>query len=374
MACGTLGACQPVAGGAFGCAALCARTVACVGWTHVRPGASDWERRCGEDYARLTRLAANYTVWGRCCLEDQLRRGAPATDACCESGEVASPCRTGCRMPWSPVQHLDDLSAAQLDKQRASAHACSGGCSLEQWPWVVLQQQTEKRLRSSQRSAAAGSPPPTGPPRVAICLTGAVRSMVHPAVGRAFCKHVLGVGGAAQLDVFAVLGTGGEDHRARTNSLPLDEQEYLRSAGTCLPPKLSPRRPNHASTPTDSCIWPVGSVVPVFASCPHRPETTRLCCAPDGARLLAHALNVLQPVAVEIDTGSNANASCGVAPTAQFARLARCVALAKAHEKARGFKYDLLVRTRPDVLWGGPLLSHGVRLDELARWMVCVCV
>jgi len=224
----TLGACQPVAGGAKGCSALCERTIACVAWTYVRPGTKGYE------YPRLTLLAANYTAGGRCCLEDQLRREPPAPDACCESGEAMPPCRTDCRMSWAPPRYIDDHTVAQIDEQRVKSHLCpAAGCSLEQWPWVEVQQQTEERLRSRRRAARA--PEPAGPtPRVAICLTGAARSMVHPAIGRAFRKHVLGAGGTAQLDVFAVLGTGGEDHRSRKNTLQLDEQVYLRSAGICL--------------------------------------------------------------------------------------------------------------------------------------------
>ena len=37
--------------------------------------------------------------------------------------------------------------------------------------------------------------------------------------------------------------------------------------------------------------------------------------------------------------------------TGQFAKVASCIDLAKAHEKHHGWRYDLLVRTRPDVLW-----------------------
>ena len=86
--------------------------------------------------------------------------------------------------------------------------------------------------------------------------------------------------------------------------------------------------------------------------------------SPEGARHLAHAIRRLQPVAVVADT-SLGSPSCRVASTGQFDKVAMCVQLAKAHEQRRRFKYDLLLRTRPDVLW---LVSER---DLLVRALRC---
>ena len=156
--------------------------------------------------------------------------------------------------------------------------------------------------------------------------------MLHPAVGYAFERFVLGAAGRGTLvDVFAVLGTAEEDQRARNNGLVLDEQDYLRSA--------------------------------------------------EGAALLEAALTRLSPVAVRIDT-SPGNATCGIPATGQFEKIAACVDLARAQERllhnvqANGggsasgaFRYDMMLRTRPDVLWRAPVLSGGVSLGGLATYL-----
>ena len=48
------------------------------------------------------------------------------------------------------------------------------------------------------------------PLRVAVCVVGAVRAMVHPAVVAALQQNVLASadGAATRLDVFAMLNTG----------------------------------------------------------------------------------------------------------------------------------------------------------------------
>ena len=110
---------------------------------------------------------------------------------------------------------------------------------------------------------------------------------------------------AAPPTVFAVLGTGAEDHRARTNELPLDEQDALHT--------------------------------------------------PAGAWLLGQALEALQPVAVHIVSGLS-NASCGVPATGQFEKWATCVALIDAHEARTGERFDFLWKVRPDMRWLEPLV------------------
>ena len=114
--------------------------------------------------------------------------------------------------------------------------------------------------------------------RVAVCVAGAARALIHPLVWRSLERHVLGrsEGGEGGHDLFAVLGTGAEDQRSRTNELPLDEQPSLRSAA--------------------------------------------------GAYLLSHALSALRPKAVRLVVGT-ANASCGIPASGHFSKWADCVDL-----------------------------------------------
>ena len=208
------------------------------------------------------------------------------SSACCMVGEVHEPCRFACRMPWSNPAVVDNIAATSIDEQRRRQHG--GMVSSDGYPWVRIQQRVERSLqRYPSRPAAEHTVNTATPPcvRIAVCLAGAVRSFIHPAVGHAFERHVLGAAGpTARTDVFLVLGTGEEDHRARTNLLPIDDQDYLRSK--------------------------------------------------EGALHLSRAINRLSPVAVEFDTGPG-SASCGVPPTGQFAKLARCIDLARAHERAQ---------------------------------------
>ena len=61
-------------------------------------------------------------------------------------------------------------------------------------------------------------------------------------------------------------------------------------------------------------------------------------------------------------------ASCRTPPTAQFDKIARCVELAREHEaQVPGLRYDMMLRSRPDVLWTGPVLTGGVTLATLAH-------
>ena len=308
-----LGACQPILGGAGGCDALCRSTLACVAWTFVRPAA---QRMCEVRGVGLgpPAMLANFTAGGRCCLESSWPVLPPEPNACCDSGvlPIDALCVDGCKLPWMTRDQVDDLPPVQIDQQRLRLQG--GLVSASRYPWVPVAQRQTHRLAWRAPSSPPPPPPPPSPPppppRLAVCIAGAVRSLLHPIVWRSIEEHVLGrpdgiAGLAAPPTVFAVLGTGAEDHRARTNELPLDEQDALHT--------------------------------------------------PAGAWLLGQALEALQPTAVHIVSGLS-NASCGVPATGQFEKWATCVALIDAHEARTGERFDFLWKVRPDMRWLEPLV------------------
>ena len=307
-----LGACQPILGGAGGCDALCRSTLACVAWTFVRPAA---QRMCEVRGVGLgpPAMLANFTAGGRCCLESSWPVLPPEPNACCDSGVLPldALCVDGCKLPWMTRDQVDDLPPVQIDQQRLRLQG--GLVSASRYPWVPVAQRQTHRLAWRAPSSSPPPPPPPSPPpppRLAVCIAGAVRSLLHPIVWRSIEEHVLGrpdgiAGLAAPPTVFAVLGTGAEDHRARTNELPLDEQDALHT--------------------------------------------------PAGAWLLGQALEALQPAAVHIVSGLS-NASCGVPATGQFEKWATCVALIDAHEARTGERFDFLWKVRPDMRWLEPLV------------------
>ena len=94
-----------------------------------------------------------------------------------------------------------------------------------------------------------------------------------------------------QLSLFAVLGTGGENHGGRANNHPLDVQDYLRTA--------------------------------------------------EGRWLLQEAMAALRPTAVKFVTDV-ADSSCNVPPTGQFGKWAECVSLVREHERATGEHFHVM--------------------------------
>ena len=229
---GALGACQPVLGASSGCSILCTQTLGCVAWTYVRPEMSpDPTQWCAEEPYPV-KVRANLTAGGRCCLQQHWPAvgAVPAQAACCTAGLVASPCREGCRMPWPAVNILDDLAPHAIDRQRRDM--IGGAASIRMFPWVGVQQLHLRPSESPHKGRRGARQPREVTPRVAVCVAGAARALIHPLVWRSLERHVLGrsEGGAGGHDLFAVLGTGAEDQRSRTNELPLDEQPSLRSA------------------------------------------------------------------------------------------------------------------------------------------------
>ena len=68
-----------------------------------------------------------------------------------------------------------------------------------------------KRVGSHRQAAFANTHnSSTSAPRIALCVAGAARTLVHPAIGYAFDLYVRGAIGNAHADVFMVLGTGEE--------------------------------------------------------------------------------------------------------------------------------------------------------------------
>ena len=266
----TLGTCQPTRT-YITCRHLCSQTLGCVGFTFVRAGAAArrWDRAClSKEIARGRALPSihralvldggNATSAGRCCLEASLPLVPRLlSHPCCTAGELepSALCRTKCRLPWPKPTLLDVEPPPVIDAQVRHHHGPSS--SARDYPWVEIGQRLETRMRRhalrpttapsperrikrapEQAAPERALPSPSGAPsatasttptRVAICIAGGARTFVNPAVGWAFERFVLGAAGEhAHVDVFVVLGTGEEDHRARVNLLPLDDQEYVR--------------------------------------------------------------------------------------------------------------------------------------------------
>ena len=467
----SLGACQPVKSRAL-CRNLCSSTLGCIGWTFVRPPyARNWEAACLRSPPQ-SHIALNDSL-GRCCLEQHLPAALRQPATCCDAGQidVSFLCREGCRAPWPNATSLDNLAASKIDAQRRHQHG--GPLAAEAFPWVPIQQRVELRLRrqaanqegpGASDAAIATTPHAVGaapslprPPqqRIAVCVAGAARAFVHPAVGYSFerfvlpderlepfrrsplpcllhtCAYpptahaeaatdralghgflcsaqVLGASGAAITDVYVAIGTGDEDHRAvcairdsnprlasssgALQRAPLVAQSHpgavcharvwgrapwlarqRHSAAPFNPPLDCATPLRHSAAPLRCAIRPRASD-PV-AHVPSRAIAQRTNLLPmddmsyvrsaEGAAHLAHAIARLRPVAVWTDT-SVSSAACRTPATGQFAKVAKCLELARTHERRHGFKYDMLVRTRPDILWHGPVLSGRVSLDALS--------
>ena len=156
-------------------------------------------------------------------------------------------------MPWPDVSILDDMLPHAIDRQRRNM--IGGPASVRMFPWVGVQQRQLKPGGPPPKVRRTARPPREAAPRVAVCVAGAARALIHPLVWRSLQRHVLGRsegaggdGSEGGHDLFAVLGTGAEDQRSRTNELPLDEQPSLRSAAGAylLSHALSALRPKAA--------------------------------------------------------------------------------------------------------------------------------
>ena len=151
-------------------------------------------------------------------------------------------------MPWMQVSGMDNLPAHALDRQRRDM--IGGTASTRLFPWVRVQQAHLRPTSATQNKGRRAARPPRsgGAPRMAVCLAGAARALIHPLVWRSIARHLLGRhgagGGAATAsadgagghDLFAVLGTGPEDQRSRWRPTPTPC-----ATGTPAPPRAHPR-------------------------------------------------------------------------------------------------------------------------------------
>lgn len=279
---GQLGACTRTAS-AQACCAHCAETLGCLAWTFA-------SSRCDVPYLPRSLIGAE-----RCCLQMHLPRHRARPAAGCVAGELlASPCSEWCRLP-TPL-HAPDHEPLPLRIANAS-----------HFPWLQVQQQLQRAQRSPPPPAA-----PAPPSRVAVCIAGTPRSLLHPTVWRSLEHRVLGRtrGPHAQpgLDAFAVLSTGIEDspHAAAQAA-----RSYTSSA------EILPR-----SQWGEAFAWRAGK----------QPLQAGSWEQPDGyAELLGRALSALRPLAVRLRTQSE-RLSCGLPSTAQFGRWADCVELIEEYE------------------------------------------
>ena len=295
-----LGSCQPTLH-ASSCARICRETIGCVAYTFVRPA---YLHSCGCTVGvPIMLLRPDH---GSCCLEQTWPKNGTwrsqwPMDACCVDGTLPlhSLCQEQCRLPWQPVAELDNVSAAAIKQQRS--HLAGGPIGVREYPWVGIQQK-----HTHPQAVLPLLAEPVASPRVAVCLAGAVRSLIVPAVWRSIRERLVrGIGGGQPPTLFLVLSTGSEEARGRgrEGEDPDAEQTYLHDN------------------------------------------------AQVGASLLAKALDALQPAAVTFHTGRSPQI-CGTPPTGQFQKWAECAKMARAHEaRWPHVKFDVLMKSRPDLLW-----------------------
>ena len=292
---GQLGACERVSS-ASQCCRLCAHTLGCLAWTFA--GQSS-------DVPFVPREASAT----RCCMKFHRPRHRAYEAPGCVAGVLRSaPCVERCQLPLGLRSPLAAIGTSPLRPRVSNA---------SHYPWLLVQQARQRQARISEHVAPAVTPPPK-PARVAVCIAGTTRSLIHPTIWRSIEHNVLGrahgarAGSLVGYDVFAVLSTGPEDsphaaaERAKTYT-PRDD--------------LLPR-----SQWRESFVWrsQKGST--------QAPRGGSWEAAAGHAELLARALTGLRPRAVRLRT-EPANISCGLPSSAQFARWADCVELIEAHEE-----------------------------------------
>ena len=108
-------------------------------------------------------------------------------------------------MPWPTVNILDDLAPPAIDRQRRDM--IGGDASVRMFPWVGVQQLHLQPSESPHKGRRAARQPRKATPRVAVCVAGAARALIHPLVWCSLERHVLGrsEGGEGGHDLFAVL-------------------------------------------------------------------------------------------------------------------------------------------------------------------------
>ena len=85
-------------------------------------------------------------------------------------------------MPWPAVKILDDLAPPAIDQQRRNM--IGGDASVRMFPWVGVQQLHLRPSESPHKGRRAARQPREATPRVAVCVAGAARALIHPLVWR----------------------------------------------------------------------------------------------------------------------------------------------------------------------------------------------
>ena len=181
-----LGGCEP-SPSAKSCCTACANVLGCLAWTFAGAGVN-------------VPYLPHSMAQGRCCLKLHVPRHQPLLVPGCAAGILRSaPCRDGCAMPLALHRPPTNSTWQQRPRVADAAH----------FPWVEVHQRRQRRppghAHLSRRT-----------PRIAVCIAGTTRSLVHPTVWRSLEQHVLGrsrvhhesIGRPGGLDVFAVLSTG----------------------------------------------------------------------------------------------------------------------------------------------------------------------
>ena len=265
------------------CCALCADTLGCTAWTLLPSG--------------------------ECCLRRWQPEGA-VHDASATAGTVLSPCTIDCALPYRPFGwgdvRIPTASAADI-------------------PWLgVGRSAPDASIRRDQRSRVVGAAvSEAGRSRIAVCVAGQVRTLVHPLVTQMFYERALARG---RHDLFAVLSTGWHDNA--TGPHGADSTEWHASARNV---------PSHS----------------IYEQ--HLPEPCEL----------ASALRRLRPLRTRFVLNSHdGREPCrSNLATIQMVATASCVDVVESYERDRGTRghYKFMLRTRPDVYWKAEL-----PLDRLA--------
>ena len=177
---------------------------------------------------------------------------------------------------------------------------------------------------------ALGSPAWSSDGGVAVCLSGHVRSLVQPAVYTALKANLvdpLGAGTAGGADVFMYV--------------ELDQVEAAAS-------------PN-APTAAETAVEEAGHILNARLNDDWDPLNPRNCSASE----LEPALALLRPVVFRLHDEATAPpfpaSNCTARAVPQLEKVAACFRLVEQHERARGFRYDWVVRARPDLGWTLPV-------------------
>lgn len=240
-----------------------------------------------------------------------MRRWPPMAsfaDADATAGRVNKPCVANCSLPEFSVDHRP---VAWGSKRVADA---------KEVPWLHLGDSPPEPLANSTASTSTSVPP-----RIAVCLTGQVRTLVHPSVYISLRERLLDHG---RHDLFMVLSTGSDGNL-------LDKQD--------------PRRRELSIKGIDDQLLP-------------------------PPRALEAALRHLRPLRTRFVLDSHAKREPCVEnfATLQMVSWATCAHDVRAYEFWGPTNYDFIFRSRPDIYWRAPaeLSSIASRLGAGSRVVI----